>query len=177
MSQCSSGRNKNPPALAVGSVKKYSKDDGKMDVFIRSNENMSHMDRMAAEVMKCIGKIPMEIEEGGEVNMCKAIDDMMEKREQKGKNRWKKQRNLIRVRIMQWRRRTRRNDRIWQFPSGGIVYLLCAGTRVFDDQPASASGACIIVWILSVLCFFKRGEEDTLPGFFLCWYVCDHGGN
>ncbi len=85
MSQCSSGRNKNPPALAVGSVKKYSKDDGKMDVFIRSNENMSHMDRMAAEVMKCIGKIPMEIEEGGEVNMCKAIDDMMEKREQKGK--------------------------------------------------------------------------------------------
>lgn len=64
---------------------KYSKDEEKMDEFIRNNENMSRMDRMAAEVMKCIGKIPMEIEEGGEVNMCKAIDDMMEKREQKGK--------------------------------------------------------------------------------------------
>ena len=56
-----------------------------MDEFIRNNENMSRMDRMAAEVMKCIGKIPMEIEEGGEVNMCKAIDDMMEKRERKGR--------------------------------------------------------------------------------------------
>ena len=56
-----------------------------MDEFIRNNENMSRMDRMAAEVMKCIGKIPMEIEERGEVNMCKAIDDMMEKRERKGR--------------------------------------------------------------------------------------------
>lgn len=64
---------------------KYSKDEEKMDEFIRNNENMSRMDRMAAEVMKCIGKIPMEIEEGGEVNMCKAIDDMMEKRERKGR--------------------------------------------------------------------------------------------
>ncbi len=27
----------------------------------------------------------MEIEERGEVNMCKAIDDMMEKRERKGR--------------------------------------------------------------------------------------------
>ena len=45
---------------------------------------MSHMDRMSAEVMRCIGKIPMKIEERGEVDMCKAIDDMMEKREQKG---------------------------------------------------------------------------------------------
>ena len=56
-----------------------------MDEFIINNENMSRMDRMAAEVMKCIGKIPMEIEERGEVNMCKAIDDMMEKRERKGR--------------------------------------------------------------------------------------------
>ena len=56
-----------------------------MDEFIRNNENMSRMDRMAAEVMKCIGKIPMEIEERGEGNMCKAIDDMMEKRERKGR--------------------------------------------------------------------------------------------
>ena len=56
-----------------------------MDEFIRNNENMSRMDRMAAEVIKCIGKIPMEIEERGEVNMCKAIDDMMEKRERKGR--------------------------------------------------------------------------------------------
>ena len=63
---------------------KYSKDEEKMNTFLNTNENMSHMDRMSAEVMRCIGKIPMEIEERGEVDMCKAIDDMMEKREQKG---------------------------------------------------------------------------------------------
>lgn len=63
---------------------KYSKDEEKMNTFLNTNENMSHMDRMSAEVMRCIGKIPMKIEERGEVDMCKAIDDMMEKREQKG---------------------------------------------------------------------------------------------
>ena len=63
---------------------KYSKDEEKMNTFLNTNENMSHMDRMSAEVMRCIGKIPIEIEERGEVDMCKAIDDMMEKREQKG---------------------------------------------------------------------------------------------
>ena len=37
--------------------------------------------------------------------------------------------------------------------------------------------SCIAVWIFSVLRFFKRGEENTLPVFFLRRYVCDHGGD
>ena len=65
---------------------KYSKDHEKMDRFIKNDRKMSHVDAVSAQVMKYIGNLPVEINKGkDEVNMCKAIEDMMKKAEMDAK--------------------------------------------------------------------------------------------
>lgn len=64
---------------------KYSKDSEKLSDFLNNNSRM-WVERTAAQVIKTITHTPIDIPEGAdEINMCEAIEKMMNDREKKGK--------------------------------------------------------------------------------------------
>lgn len=64
---------------------KYSNDGEKLSSFIKNNTRMT-VERNAARVIQAITKITIDLsEETEEVDMCKAIDDMMQESRAEGK--------------------------------------------------------------------------------------------
>lgn len=64
---------------------KYSKDKEKLRAFVMQNPNFVNLDQEAVRMITCCTNVKITMDETEEVNMCKAIDDMMEDAREEGR--------------------------------------------------------------------------------------------